>query len=126
MRTNKLVTLFCVLSSIILIGCFSDNEETLYGNETCKSTNISYQTDILPIMTAYCLNCHSQSNSNGLGGNINLEGYSAIKIYADNGKLLSSVEQNGNASAMPKGGSKIPDCDISKIAIWIQEGTLDN
>jgi hypothetical protein len=117
---------FLALIIFMLTGCFNDNEETLYGTETCKTTNISYAQDILPIMTAYCLTCHSAANANGLGGNISLEGYAALKVYADNGKFLSSVQQDGNASSMPKGGSKIPNCQISKIAAWIQEGTLDN
>ena len=112
--------------SILFTGCYNDNEETLYGTDTCKTTGISYTQDIVPIMTAYCLTCHSSANANGLGGNISLEGYAALKVYADNGKFLSSVQQDGNASNMPKGGSKLPSCQISKIAAWIQEGKLDN
>jgi hypothetical protein len=27
---------------------------------------------------------------------------------------------------MPKGGSKIPDCDINKIRAWINRGSLNN
>ncbi len=128
MKSNlkHFLSIISLFFSILFTGCFNDNEETLYGTDTCKTTGISYTQDIVPIMTAYCLTCHSSANANGLGGNISLEGYAALKVYADNGKFLSSVQQDGNASNMPKGGSKLPSCQISKIAAWIQEGTLDN
>lgn len=115
-----------VIPMVITIGCFNDSEEKLYGQNSCDTTAVSYSQDIYPIMVSYCLNCHNQDNSSGLGGNVNLEGYTQLKIYVDNGDLLSSVSHDGNASPMPKGGPKLSDCEIQKISAWISDGSLDN
>jgi len=128
MKKQKLIFISLIAIAVIITGCFNDSEEKLYGqpNITCDTTAMSYTQDIVPIIDAYCITCHNQSNAASIGGNVVLEGYTDLKVYVDNGLLLSSVSQDGNASPMPKGGSKLSDCEIEKIAAWITAGSLDN
>lgn len=49
-----------VILILIFKSCSWDNEETLYpGPEECDTTNVSYTTDIVPILSGYCYSCHS-------------------------------------------------------------------
>jgi len=36
--------------------------------------------------------------------------------------LMGSVKQDGTASNMPKGGSKISACEINKLEAWVNQG----
>jgi hypothetical protein len=49
-----------------------------------------------------------------------------VKPYITNGKLINSILQNGQASAMPKNGAKLDACTINKIIVWINKGALNN
>ncbi len=55
-----------------------------------------------------------------------LEDYNSIADVANNGLLSGVVTHDVNYSHMPKNGDKLDDCKISKIKIWIENGTPDN
>jgi hypothetical protein len=114
-----LLTIGCMTS------CYYDVESELYPNgSACDTLNVTYQLTIKPVLERNnCLNCH---NTGLNSGGINLDNYSAITPTIASGKLLSSVNHDGKASQMPKGGAKIPDCDLKKIEIWIKNGAPDN
>jgi hypothetical protein len=40
--------------------------------------------------------------------------------------LVSSIVQDGNASAMPQGQPKLSDCDIGKVKKWVNAGYPEN
>lgn len=113
---------FLAISIFYLSSCYYDVEEELYP-AGCNIVDVSFQNSIQPILSAQCLNCHSEASKQG---GVVLEGYDAVKVYADNGKLLSSVNHDGNASPMPKGQNKMGSCSIAQIEAWIQQGTLNN
>jgi mono/diheme cytochrome c family protein len=77
----------------------------------------------VPLLQSNCNGCHSQA---ALSGGVNLEGHNRVKIFADNGRLLGAVSHAAGFSPMPKGGSKLPDCEINKIKSWINAGSPDN
>ncbi len=37
-------------------------------------------------------------------------------------RFMGSVKQDGTASNMPKGGSKISVCEINKLEAWVNQG----
>lgn len=98
------------------------NQTCVKDTGNCVSTNVSYKNDISKIINTYCIGCHGAGNSTG----IDLSNYGGVKSAATSGKLYNSVAQNGQASSMPKGGSKIPACDIQKIKSWVDAGSQDN
>ena len=123
---NKLsvaiVLMLCLMS--LFSSCYYDNEADLYplGNQTCDTSNVTYSQSIVPITTANCNVCHSVVLHSG---NVVTENYDGLKAVVTNGKLLPAVEQTGPLP-MPKGGNKLPNCDLSKIMIWVRNGAPDN
>ncbi len=115
--------LFGLLS--IQTSCKNENEEDLFDkNSDCDTLAVQFSTTISEIFTANgCDGCHA--NGAVLGG-VNLDNFTATKVYVDNGKLLCSVKHGSSCSNMPQGGGKIALCDIQKIEVWINDGAPDN
>jgi mono/diheme cytochrome c family protein len=119
------------LSLCILLfwRCNYDNEESLYGkpSSVCDTTNVTYSKSVQPIIQTWCLACHSnQQVAQGAGGGNHLEGYSNLRIFALNGRLLGAVEHLPGYSPMPKYSNKLNSCDLAKIRIWVNKGAPNN
>lgn len=111
-----------LLTLLMFTSCYYDVEEVLYPG--CDTSNVTFSHDVQNALKTSCLSCH---NANSLiGGGINLEGYDAVKVYVDNGKLLSSIKHDGKASPMPKNGAQLSKCVINKIEAWINNGAPNN
>ncbi len=120
----KSLTHLLILSLFFLSSCFYDNEQDLFLLDTeCDTSEVTYSEDVLDILKAKCYRCHGDGN---FEGGISLDGYSLVKIFADNGFLLGTIKHESGFSAMPPNVPKIPDCDIEKIEKWIEEGALEN
>ena len=108
-------------------GCYYDVEEELYPSaENCDTSNITYSGFVVQTMENFCYVCHDQTNGPSIGGNVILEGYSEIKVYVDNDKILCSINHNPGCPAMPQGGSQLSTCTILKIEAWVLAGALNN
>jgi hypothetical protein len=114
-----------------LTGCYYDRYDELHpvissasGCDTTKT--MSFSTDIVPILNTNCgtnNSCHSSANTSG----IDLSAYSGVNDVALDGRLVSSVVWDGNASQMPQGSStQISVCDQTKIKKWVNAGALNN
>lgn len=107
-------------------SCYYDSEDVLYPVKTkivCDTTGITFSSDISPLLDNHCNNCHARGI--GLGGVV-LEGYSHVKIYADAGSLLGSVEHKPSYFPMPRGTDQLDACSIAVIQAWIIQGAPDN
>lgn len=120
MNKRLFLSLLFILSLFIFNGCYYDNEEYLYGKNTCDTTNITFTGTINPILTQNCITCH------GSGANTRLDSYAAVSVYAGNGKLEGTVTQASGYNPMPQGTSKLDDCSITKIKLWIKKGYPNN
>lgn len=92
--------------------------------DKCDTEAMSFKTDMLPILKdngCTASSCHGAGSSNG-----DLTIYAGLKFVADENRILGALRQEAGFSAMPKGGSKMDDCDIDKIAAWIEQGKKDN
>ena len=103
-----------------VLAFFSCKKETVTYD--CTATTPTYTKDIKPIMDASCAfsGCHS---SQGPAEGIDLSSYTGTKGAAAKSNYLASIQQNGSAKAMPKGGSKLSEDKIKLIYCWIQNGT---
>jgi hypothetical protein len=117
--------LFLSISILGISGCYYDNEEDLYPNTNlpCDSVSVSFKNDIDPILQAKCVGCH---NANNPGGGYVYDTYADTKNSVDDGTLLGVTNQYASFSPMPKGASKMPECELGKIRNWINEGALNN
>ncbi|MBA3663583.1 MAG: cytochrome c [Bacteroidetes bacterium] len=89
--------------------------------KSCDTTGvISYSAQVAPLLNANCNNCH---NTGGTAPN--LSNYNGVLNSAQN-TLYSSVAWDGNASNMPKGLSKMSDCDVAIIKKWVFAGAPNN
>jgi len=113
---------------IIISSCYYDKEELLYPvtENVCDTTNFTYGVKVSEIINSNCLACHGNSVYTIAGGGINLDGYSNLKAFVDNGKLIGSINHEQGFSPMPKNGGKLSECDISIIELWINSGSPDN
>ena len=113
--------------SMITTSCYKDNEEELYPYVSdCDTMEVSFSSGVEPILTSFCYACHDQVNNASLASGINLEGYDNVIAQIDAGVFQSSIEQDGNASYMPKNSNKLANCNISIIRNWINEGANNN
>ncbi|MCB0572017.1 MAG: hypothetical protein KDC66_19765 [Phaeodactylibacter sp.] len=116
--------LLLAFSLILAIGgCYYDVEEDLYPSQECDTSNVTYSGTVAPIIQNNCLLCHS--NASRLG-DITLEGYTNIKVYADNGRLLGAVKHQSGYAPMPDGAPQLDDCLISRIEQWVVDGAPNN
>lgn len=92
-------------------------------SENCDTLTVKYSTHIEPLITTFCRGCHSGSNPSG---GIFMDNYSNVKLSVMNGSFLGSIKREAGWSGMPKNGTKLSDCNIRKIEIWIQNGALNN
>ena len=126
----KIIILSCVtLLTLLLSSCYYDNlgelkPETALTGSTCDTASaISYTNQIVPLLQASCTaGCH-----NGLGSGHNIKNYAAISADALSGSLLGSVKWLAPFQQMPQGASsKISECDIAKIRLWVAQGAPNN
>lgn len=120
------MTFWLSLLFLGLSSCYYDNTEDLYPQQntnSCDTTNVKYSTTVKPILDNYCVSCHSTTNNQG---GVNIEGYTNVKVYVDNGNLLKSIQHDAGVSPMPKGQAKLDDCKINKIKAWIDQGAPNN
>lgn len=92
-------------------------------NIPCDTTNVTYSLTIRPIIDNHCIGCHATT---GTGGGILLNTWGQVADQALNGNLLCSVYQEGGCVPMPQGASKLSDCDLTKITIWVNAGAPNN
>ena len=106
----------------VLTGCYYDVEEELYGS--CNTGNVTYSTTITNILVGNsCIGCHSGPSPSG---NVSLQGYQNVKARAEDGRLFGAISHMNGFAPMPQGGSRLTNCDISKVKAWIDAGAPDN
>ena len=89
---------------------------------TCDTTNVTYSGRIFPIIQAYCLGCHGGNTGSGI---ISLTNYQQVAVQANSGSLLGSVTYATGLNGMPV-TTRLSDCDINAIRIWIKNGFPNN
>jgi len=112
-----------LIAMSIFSACKYDVEEELYPSVECETADMSYTNDILPIISTACYQCHDAANN---FGGITLEGYDALKPFAEGGSLVGVIKHEAGFSAMPQGAPKLLDCEIEKVEAWIAQGILNN
>jgi hypothetical protein len=118
-----------LLMLFVVVGftaCYYDKEELLYGAPApCTDTTgtISYAAKVVPILQASCYGCHSGGSPSGGQA---MGTHSADRAMALNGKLLGVISHANGFSPMPKGGSKLSNCNIAVVRKWIEAGAPNN
>jgi mono/diheme cytochrome c family protein len=117
--------LLSAITAIALTQCTYHNEDDYFKDnpDICYTDNVTFGDDVFPVMQQSCISCH---NNNNASGGIDLSDYENVKKQAEQGSLLGSIKHEETFSPMPKFSDKLPDCTISKIEAWIEQGTKNN
>ena len=120
--------LWLTLVAALFTGCYYDNEEHLYPNlnSVCDTTSVTFSGSVQPILGSNCLSCHSAAENAASGGNVNLGDYNSVKKVVDDGRLYGAIKHDPAYAPMPKGGTQLDACSITKIKIWIDHGAVNN
>jgi len=95
----------------------------LYCDGGCDTTNVTWTNTIRPLINLKCVGCHQGASP---GGNYDLSTHAGVAAVAANGKLMGAVRHLSGFSAMPKNQAKLPQCDIDKLQIWVNDGAPNN
>lgn len=107
----------------VATSCYYDVEEEIYPTLECVTENVNYSDEVLSIISTNCYSCHNAASN---FGNVTLEGYSALKTYVDDGRLLGVIRHESGFSPMPKNQPQLVECDIAKIEAWVAAGAPNN
>ena len=125
-KIKNIVALLAVGLVIVLLsatGCYYDKEEKLYPQTVCDTATVTYSSSVVPILLSNCTICHG---GNTPSAGIKLDTYAGVKVQADNGRLWGAVSQAVSFSPMPKNGTKLNTCNLTKIKKWLDAGALNN
>ena len=89
----------------------------------CDTTNVTYSGFVAPLLTTYCVGCHSGGSPSG---NILLNSHAGVRTVALNGRLTGAITWANGYQPMPRGSGKLSECNINKIKAWINDGALNN
>ncbi|MFP4469222.1 MAG: hypothetical protein ACLFPE_00980 [Bacteroidales bacterium] len=128
-QTTKLKKI--VISGIVLAfiawatsSCYYDNEEYLYPDPvSCDTTNVTYTGTVVPILEASCYSCH---NSVTQQGGVIVDNYDDLSVSIDNGSFRGAINHMEGFSPMPQAGNQLPECDLTKINLWLDRGAPNN
>jgi hypothetical protein len=112
---------------VAFASCYKDNAEDMYpggSSGSCDTTNVTFSGVVQPIIHAKCATagCHFDASVSG----IDLFHYSGVATIANSGKLMSAITHDGRVAFMPKGQTKLDDCTIAKIRVWVNAGAPNN
>jgi len=122
---NRLLLLL-IFGGIIFIqhSCTYHNEEDLYPhNSDCDTSNITYSESISDMMETSCNGCHGALSASG---GVITDNYNDLSLIANDGRLWGAINHESGFQAMPLSSSKLPECELSRIRKWIDDGALNN
>lgn len=96
-------------------------------------STVSYQMNVLPILTQRCYSCHSAQNYQKESSLFNMEDFTQVTYYANpaNGRnnvsfMVGNIRHDAGFIPMPKNASKLSACDIALIKAWVDAGAPNN
>jgi hypothetical protein len=124
---KKIIKITLILLMAVIAGCYYDTEERLYPkiSSPCDDTVVTFSSTVTSILHS-CQTCHSNSNASSSGGGVKLQNYADVVTLVNSGKLMGSIKHDNGYIAMPQGGGKLSDCEISQLQKWIDNKTPNN
>jgi hypothetical protein len=127
---NKSAFFLLVLACTSIFSCYYDKHVAPEA-PVASTSQISYQTDIKPFLTLYCLGqgnqaCHVSHSNQGANGDFTT--YAGLKAKVDNGSIQSRV-LNANGGMPPSyssGPTHLTAADKQKLLSWVSQGALNN
>lgn len=93
------------------------------ASSACDTATVTFSGSVWPIIENNCFGCHSGASPDG---GISLSNYDDVKSVGQSGSLIGTISHASGYSAMPKNSTKLSDCEINTIKIWIRDGYQNN
>jgi len=123
---NLLTNFFFAMLIIEMVSSCTYDKSDEPQPEVCDSLNVSYSTDIMPIIMLNCaisFACHVKGGS--APGDFMI--YADLKAKADNGTLKNRVVVLKDMPPIYSNGpTSLADSSIQKIDCWIKDGAPQN
>lgn len=121
MKLLKLIVTV-LLCGIVVYGCTKDKTLVNPQVELNCTPNVSFSTDIAPIIQQNCStsDCHDAMAAGGY------EFLTHASISSNSDQMLGAMKHEANFVAMPYQLPKLSDSLIQKFECWILQGKLDN
>jgi hypothetical protein len=117
---------FILTLAVSLSACYYDSEEKLYPGEaggTCDTTNVTFSSTVLPILSTNCNACH---NSIMASGGVVTENHAGLIGSINSGIFWKAINHEPGAIPMPQNGMKLPACELVRIRTWLNQGAPNN
>lgn len=102
--------------------------------------DVSFKTQVLPILDQYCVTCHSPSGVGYKAVKLDLQNYAGVRAGSTMGvavipyhpelsQLVAVLQPGGHAFknlTMPPVGSQLSPAQVQTISLWIKQGAQDN
>jgi len=119
-----IIVVFCIFCWICnSTSCTMQNEEDFLNGNICDTIDVSYH-DLTYIFTEICTVCHSEVFTYKDG--IKMDSYNNVISSINTGLVLPAINHDDGVPQMPKGMSKLSDCELDKIKAWINNGMAEN
>lgn len=110
---------------IMTAGCYWDNVEALLPEGgSCDTLDVSFTTDIVPILENNCFGCHSNANAPAFGGGLSLEDHEDVSLLSD--RIIRAINHENGFMPMPQGNEPLDACQIETFEAWVFQGRLNN
>jgi len=123
MKKYRFLFLFLAVSIFIFNACSSDEADEA-TNCAENISNVSFSTDITPLLTTYCYFDGDNSCHNG-GAPGDFQTYDGV-----NQALTKIEDRTLTQKNMPPdystGPTSLTDCDLERLQVWIDEGAQNN
>lgn len=116
---------FYILLILISSSCIWENEETLFPeSELCDTLDVSYASDVVPILVNNCYACHSNANAPSFASGLALEDHADVSAASP--LVLGAIKHADGFVPMPKDADQLDSCSIGVVEAWINSGSPDN
>ena len=106
---------------LLLAGSCTEDKAMEPVVSACDSITVTYLGAIQSIMELGCAleGCHDRES---VSAGVELTDYDKVRLEAEFGLLLCSVQHGADCVPMPLGGSPLPREQVLKIECWIEAG----
>jgi len=88
----------------------------------CDTVDVKFGTHVLPLVAQFCQSCHGNTVQNG---GVKLTTHAEVVSAVNTRNLLANIKHVPGFIAMPP-GTKLPECQIRKLEIWVNAGMPNN
>lgn len=89
----------------------------------CDTTDYSYSGRIKPLMTNWCVGCHTGNTG---GGGYDFSNYDGVVAAIAKNKFLGALYHLPGFVAMPKNTNMLTSCDLNAVTKWVNAGYPNN